>query len=322
MWIGPLVLALIGLSLGLGPKYLEKPLVEPAVSAILNQEVDLKMALWHGFNMALVLSLFTIASGILLYRFRYKLWNYSKKASASSNFDAEKIYYVIFDKMTELASWQTKKLQNGLLRNYFMVVIAATGIFVLIKLLYLGGVPSALNWGKVHFFEWGLFAVMAFATVMAVTTQSRLVSLLSLGIIGFGIALIFMFYGAPDLAATQLIVETLTVVLFLLVVYRLPKFNHYSSKKQRIVDAIFSISFGGLITALVLKAQNLELATSISNQFVEWSYTIAKGKNVVNVILVDFRALDTLGEITVLAIAALGVIALLKKKQPQQKGGK
>jgi len=147
--------------------------------------------------------------------------------------------------------------------------------------------------------------------ILAVIAQSRLTALVALGTIGFGIAFLFALYSAPDLAITQILVETLTVVFFSWVVFRLPEFNDYSSRSTKIADATLSTVIGLLVTVLVLKSKVVELAPSISETLSEWSQPMAHGANVVNVILVDFRALDTWGEITVLGIAAMGVWALL-----------
>jgi len=140
-----------------------------------------------------------------------------------------------------------------------------------------------------------------------VVSESHINALLSLGVIGFGVALIFASHGAPDLALTQILVETMTVALFMFIIYYLPPFRKYSSSSTRWVDIFFCVAFGFVITWLVLKATALQFAPPISEQLVEWSYPLAKGKNVVNVILVDFRAMDTFGEVIVLAIAAIGV---------------
>jgi len=124
--------------------------------------------------------------------------------------------------------------------------------------------------------------------------------------------LIYVLFGAPDLAMTQFLIETLAVVLLVLVLYRLPRFVKYSSVRTRVRDAVIALSAGGLMTSLVFIAADLPFESQVTPYFAEHSYLLAKGKNIVNVILVDFRALDTLGEITVIAIAAVGVYALLK----------
>jgi multicomponent Na+:H+ antiporter subunit A len=137
----------------------------------------------------------------------------------------------------------------------------------------------------------------------------------ALGVVGYGIALIYLLFGAPDLAMTQLLIESLTVILFVLAFYHLPRFAQLSSTRTRWRDAVISLLAGGLITLLVLSAIGVQLSPSISDYFVEVALSQAHGRNIDNVILVDFRGLDTLGEVTVLGIAAIGVYALLKLKK-------
>ena len=145
-----------------------------------------------------------------------------------------------------------------------------------------------------------------------VTTRSRFTAILALGIVGYGIALLFALFGAPDLAMTQFAVETLTLLVFVLVVHRLPSFSDYSSRKGRVRDALLASAGGVMMAAIVLLAASVQMDGSVTDFFAAASLAEANGRNVVNVILVDFRALDTLGEITVIGIAALGVFALLR----------
>jgi multicomponent Na+:H+ antiporter subunit A len=142
--------------------------------------------------------------------------------------------------------------------------------------------------------------------------RSRLGAVVALGVTGYGMGLIYILFGAPDLAMTQFAIETLVVILFVLVLYRLPRFIDISSRAMRWRDAVVSTTIGGLITLLILTVAALPPQLRLKFYFIENSLALAHGRNVVNVILVDFRALDTLGEITVLAIAAIGVFALLK----------
>ena len=124
--------------------------------------------------------------------------------------------------------------------------------------------------------------------------------------------MIYVLFGAPDLAMTQFAIETLTVILFVLVLYRLPRFARYSLQRSRLRDAVIAIFAGSMMTLLVLTVTSTPLVSRLSPYFAEKSYSLAKGRNIVNVILVDFRGIDTLGEITVLAVAAIGVFALMK----------
>ena len=130
--------------------------------------------------------------------------------------------------------------------------------------------------------------------------------------------MIYILYGAPDLAMTQFAIETLTVILFVLVLYRLPRFAIYSGRVTRYRDAMVAITAGVMMSLLVLVVTSTPLISRLTPYFTQNSYTLAKGRNIVNVILVDFRGVDTLGEITVLAVAAIGVFALMKLR-PEDK---
>lgn len=129
---------------------------------------------------------------------------------------------------------------------------------------------------------------------------------------GLAICLVFVFYSAPDLAMTQFSIDTLTVILFVLVLYRLPRYLKLSDYKTRIRDGVLALSFGSIITMLILEVLAQPVQMEISEYYAQNAYLLAHGKNVVNVILVDFRGSDTLMEISVLAIAAIGVFGLLK----------
>ncbi len=150
---------------------------------------------------------------------------------------------------------------------------------------------------------------------MQFSTKSRLTAIVAVGVVGYSVALIFIMYSAPDLAMTQFAIETLTVILFVLIIYKLPKYVKFTSLSRRIRDFIFASLSGLMISLLTLFVISDPMTSELKSYFAENSLTIAKGRNIVNVILVDFRALDTLGEITVLAIAAIGVFALLKLRK-------
>lgn len=159
-----------------------------------------------------------------------------------------------------------------------------------------------------------MIALILMAAAFAVTTRSRFASIMSLGAMGFSVALIFVHFSAPDLGITQVLVETLTVLLLVLVLVRVPGFVQFSSRSERTRDACVALFAGFVLSWIVLAALPLQWAPSIAEYFIENSYELGKGRNIVNVILVDFRALDTLGEIFVLAIAALGVYSMVKLK--------
>jgi multicomponent Na+:H+ antiporter subunit A len=164
----------------------------------------------------------------------------------------------------------------------------------------------------IHFYEAVVAVLLLAGAVSAARVSSRLGAVALLGAVGYGVALIFIIFSAPDLAMTQFLVESLTVILFVLTLYHLPDFARLTPAWIHLRDVVVAASLGGLITALVWAATQTQLDPTISAYFAEQAVPRGHGRNIVNVILVDFRALDTLGEITVLGIAAMGVFALLK----------
>jgi multicomponent Na+:H+ antiporter subunit A len=215
-----------------------------------------------------------------------------------------------------VARTQTRILQNGHLRAYVMTIIVTVVVLAGYTLLTREGLPNLLvkplrEWDA-RFYEAAVAALIVLSAFAAVRAESRLAALAALGVLGYGVSLVYLMFGAPDLAMTQVLVDTLTVILFVLVFYHLPKFARLSKTSARIRDAFIAISAGALMTVLVLVTNTVQLHPHISNYFLENSVGKGYGRNVVNVILVDFRALDTLGEISVLALAGIGVFALLK----------
>jgi multicomponent Na+:H+ antiporter subunit A len=146
----------------------------------------------------------------------------------------------------------------------------------------------------------------------AILSRSRLAAVAALGMVGYSVGLIFVLFSAPDLAMTQFMIETLTVILFVLVFYHLPRFTALSTRTELVRDAVTALAFGALITIVVSIGAGIQLYPKISDYFIEYSVPLAHGRNVVNTILVDFRQFDTFGEITVLGVAGIGVYALLK----------
>ena len=158
---------------------------------------------------------------------------------------------------------------------------------------------------------WSVALLTLGGGVAVVLIRSRLIAIMSMGIMGIGVAFVFLVFGAPDLAFTQLMVETLSVVILALVITRLPVFgSDHRGPLQVIRDAAIAVAVGGALAALLMTIIGAPLDISLSTYFGERSYTDAFGRNIVNVILVDFRALDTLGEIAVVTIAGVSVLAL------------
>jgi multicomponent Na+:H+ antiporter subunit A len=212
--------------------------------------------------------------------------------------------------------FQTRILQNGSLPRYLLTVVTTTTLLVGFTLLrYTHWQDILRGFGDLRLYEIVIAIIIVVSAISVVRAKSRLAAVLSLGVVGFSVALIFVLFEAPDLAMTQFAIEALTVILFLFVLYRLPRFATYTRKVTRYRDALVASAAGAMMTLLVLVITSTPLVSRLTPFFAENSYVLAKGRNIVNVILVDFRGIDTLGEITVLAVAAIGVFALMKLRQ-------
>lgn len=317
LWAPPLALALAGLVLGLVPAWAASHLVGPAVAALAREPVELQLALWHGFNLPLLLSALTLVGGITLFARRRHFWRHADRVEAVRG--PAYAYEVGLAAVVAFAKRQTGALQSGALSRYVLIVIGATSALLAWKFLRFGGWPGPASFGRIELTPAVICGLIITGALAAAAARRRLSALLALGLVGLGVALLFLHYGAPDLAITQVMVEALTVVLLLLVVDRLPAIRPERDRPRLVRDGAVAAVFGGLVGLIALSATQLQIAPSIASTLSAWSYPEAHGRNVVNVILVDFRALDTLGEIAVLAIAGLGVAALLGR--PAGKGG-
>jgi multicomponent Na+:H+ antiporter subunit A len=316
MLLGPIILSGLGLLVGLLVAQFGSTFVGPAVGNILGEPTEVSLHLLPTkFNATVMLSLITIVGGVGLYFVRDPLNQLVQPFNSLNRVGPEQWYQWTLDGMMALARWQTRVLQSGYLRYYLIIIILTTvGLtgFSLISLEVLTK-TNIFRVPQDYFYEYLIYLMIIAATIVVIRTESRLTAVAALGVVGYAIALIFILFGAPDLAMTQFSIETLSIILLVLVLYRLPRFTNFSTIREKSWDMIVAVSGGALMTLLVLIVTALPSSKSrLTPFFAEASYTLAKGHNVVNVILVDFRGFDTMGEITVLGIAAIGVFGLLK----------
>lgn len=315
MRLGPLILSSLGLLAGLLVVQFGRFIVSDAVSGIKAEPIEVELHLLpSAFNSTVMLSLITILGGFGLYTIRDPLRRLVQPLNVMTKFGPEQWYKWTLNGMLALARGQTAVLQSGYLRNYLLLVLGTTGLVTLYTLFVHTNLAEIeiFRLPNVTAYELLIYLVMLAATLVVVTAQSRLAAVAALGVVGYGMALIFILFGAPDLAMTQFSIETLSVILLVLVLYRLPRFTQFSSVGQRTRDIIVAVAGGALMTLLVLVVTALPANSRLTPFFAANSYLLARGHNVVNVILVDFRGFDTMGETTVLGIAAIGVYALLK----------
>ena len=313
LWLPVVILSMLTLVFGIFPYIADDGILNYAFESVAGGETALYLKLWHGFNTVLMLSLLTIVLGLFLFvvnrYLRAPLQNIFKLESISPQSLTESFG----DFFRKFAFIYTRLMHNGYLRNYLIVIILfITG---LVGYRFFTTVPIELiteDLSGFRIYELTVFIIILVSIFYTLRTTSRLTAIASLGVIGYCICLIFVFYGAPDLAMTQFAIDTLTVVLFVLVLFKLPGFLPFRNKKIIFRDALISLGFGGLIMLITLQSLVYPANKEISRFYAENAYTLAKGKNVVNVILVDFRGFDTLIESIVLSIAALGVYGILK----------
>ncbi|KPJ77341.1 MAG: hypothetical protein AMJ54_08570 [Deltaproteobacteria bacterium SG8_13] len=312
LWLGPVVPAAAGLALGLLPGLLSGTLVSSAATAVAAKHVEVHLSLWHGITPMLVLSLVTVAFGCALYVAYISKESLVDRWRWLGSAGPDRWYAVGLEALKALAHWQTRLLQSGHLHHYVLTIVLTTVILTAVTMIRLKGFLIPSTDLDVRAYELFIVILMILAALVAVRAKSRLSAIVAMGVIGYGIALIFVDFGAPDLAMTQFIIETMTVILFVLVIYRLPRYRSISGRGSRLFNGVVATASGVLMTCLVLVAHGVREGSRLSEYFATNSLLLAHGRNVVNVIIVDFRGMDTLGEITVLSLAGIGVYALLK----------
>ncbi|NEX21451.1 monovalent cation/H+ antiporter subunit A [Thiorhodococcus mannitoliphagus] len=288
------------------------PLKVAATSVLQAPPPRFDLAIWHGFNLPLLMSLIALFGGLLVYSARKPLFRQANRLEGV--LDAGAYYDSIVRTVAGFATALTNALDRGSLQRLMVVFVVSVIAMGLAGALGSGspltGPRALLAADAVSVFIALALIVVTLATL--ILHHRRLTALVVVGALGLLVALIFVKFSAPDLALTQLSVEVVTIVLLLLALYFLPQRSpRESSRPRRIRDTVLALLAGGSAGALTW-AMLTRPHESISSFFLENSVPGGGGTNVVNVILVDFRGYDTLGEISVLALAGLGIYAMLK----------
>ncbi|MEL7026637.1 MAG: putative monovalent cation/H+ antiporter subunit A [Pseudomonadota bacterium] len=311
MLAGPVVLAIFGAFFGINPDPLQKVLIDPTVASLLGSIEDAKeLKLWAGVNMPLILSICTVVLGAVIYVFHRPLRAWlARVTSAAPNFDKGWDGFLVG--LKGLAAWQTRIIQPGRLRVYIGATFATAFVAIAGSMIARNAWPGLPDFSDA---TWPVVAISALTcggAIMTALTSSRVAAMAALGVVGIGVALVFIVFSAPDVAITQLLVETLVVVLVAVALLRLPLLDR-GGRDHRPFDAALAIGIGIVVTAVILAVLEHPLDLRLTDYFEATSWPEAFGRNIVNVILVDFRALDTFGEIAVVVIAALSAYALLR----------
>lgn len=303
------VLAALSVLLGLIPA-LAQPAIDAAVRWLGPDAPDETLALWHGVNTALGWSLAVLTVGAVAIAARHRIERLQSRLPRLAG--GQRAYDALVRWLLRGSGRLTGIVQNGSLPVYLGVIGLTLVGSVTLPLARALGTPDELVLAD-SWVQAAVVVIMVVAAVGVALADRRITAVVLVGTVGYGMAGLFVIQGAPDLAVTQLLVETLTVVAFVLVLRHLPdRFSAPVLRGTRLLRAGVGAVVGVVVFAFTLSAVAGRAAPSISAEYVERALPDGGGRNVVNLILVDFRGFDTLGEITVLVTAALGVAVLVR----------
>lgn len=304
------ILVALCLLVGLLPAFTVGSLLAVAASSTIGGEVPYySLAIWHGFNLPLIMSIVALVAGILVYAGRSRLFDLYDRLP---ELDGKLVFEGLVQGLVRKAGQFTLLLENASLQRYLAWMLASALVVSGYWLLQLPSLRGELALSPVD----GVTAVGALMLMVAAVAtvlwhKQRLIALVMLSVVGLFVALAFARFSAPDLALTQLSVEVVTIILLMLALFFLPRVTPAeSSRLRRTRDLGLAGMAGLLVTGLSFAVMTRPYET-IAGFFLENSVSGGGGTNVVNVILVDFRGFDTLGEVTVLAIAGVAIYALI-----------
>ncbi|KKI89968.1 cation:proton antiporter [Bacillus sp. SA1-12] len=327
MLISPMILASLVIIFFFFPNILAYTIIEPAMASILPSlladggHFHVHISGWHGPTPELYMTIGVVLLGVLGYltltKWRSVYRIVPKKLTLNKGYD--RALYCLDKSSLGI----TKFYMTGFIRDYLVYIFTFFIVILGTALIIKQGFSFSLEGtAPVGIYETVLAAVMIIGTITVLFSKSRLTAIIALGSVGYTLSLFFVLFRAPDLALTQLCVETVSVALFLLCFYHLPEFKKKEKKLRfRMTNLIISLGVGTIVTLIALSANSQRVTETIASYFIENSYKLAGGKNMVNVILVDFRGFDTLFEITVLGIASLGIYGMIRVNVKREEEG-
>ena len=315
MRLGPAFMGVLGVVFGIIPEWVSANLIEPAVFAIHPDREEIRLVFFHGINLPLLLSILTLSLGALIYGFRTPLRQGLLAVLDRLWITTPGLYRSGLNQFLTMAGRFTGIVQNGALHTYLTVIILV--MIAAVGSVWLPHLPDMIKITPVSgpWIAVGLFGFILASTAVVVTARHRIPAIGGLGGVGAGVALVFLVFGAPDIALTQLLVETLTLIFISLILLRLPPLETAQKKpRYRTLRNVCLSAGAGLITAtLLMGILQTPLDRSLTAFFESNSVVAAHGRNIVNVILVDFRSFDTLGEICVVVLAAWAGVNLIRR---------
>jgi multicomponent Na+:H+ antiporter subunit A len=334
MLAGPMVLGAVGIVIGLLPEWLGQDVLAPASAAILGEAVESHLTLALDFTSLLLwLSVATWVLGILVFRQARAIRTLLRRLDNALGWTADTVFDAVMFGLIRFSGAVTRLLHHGRLELYMVAVffalaaalfwplLATNGLDWLVPEGDLGGWGSRLAAIDLTLYEWGVVALAVIGLVAVILSPTRLVAILALGVQGTALALVFLLFGAPDLAFTQFMVEVLSVAVLAFVMARLNlDRNDPRPLEDWIRDGTLAVACGIGVSLLLMLVLTGDLDRRLSDLYEATSVPIAHGRNIVNVILVDYRGFDTLGEISVVMGAAVAILILMRVYQKRDPG--
>jgi multicomponent Na+:H+ antiporter subunit A len=322
LWLGPVVLGTVAVLGGIFSSFSHYFVSIPMSSAVWGELVNVTISIIPHFGAALVLSALTVALGMLAYM------NVDRLRGAIDRFynwffggwGPDKGFDQFISGIVQASFWITRKLQGGKLEVYMTCTFATIAAALIIPIWFFDELPKMPDFtGEVNFYEAAVMAIVIIGLLAVIYAKDRLTAIVSLGIQGFAVALLYMLFGAPDLSFTQFMVETLAVVILALVMTRL-KLSAADHRPwgEFFIDMGVALACGIGFMLFLMRVTQDPFDPSLSEFFAAYSKIIAHGANIVNVIIVDYRGTDTWGELAVVMVAGLAILALVRIKSPSQ----
>ena len=320
MWIGPVVLGVLGVLTALFASAFHAHVTNPMASAVGGFEAEVYIGPIPHVNLAFALSAATVLLGLGLFVLQGPLRAAMASVLQAIGWGPDRGFDQAMRGLVH-GSWRvTRIIQGGRLEVYMTLTFAFVAATLLVPLWLYDQWPAMPLVPDLAIYEWAVLLIAVVGCLAVLTAHNRLTAIVSLGIQGFAVALIFMLFGAPDLSFTQFMVETLSVVILALAMTRLRlSTSDPRGRAEKAIDGVVAVACGGALGLVLLAVVQAPFDATLSAFFLENSVPIAHGRNVVNVILVDFRGVDTFGEIAVVMAAGLAILALIRIRVPARR---
>lgn len=310
-WLVPALLSITTIVFGLLPWLLENPVAD-ASSAAAGQPYEPGLALWHGFTVPLGLSALIIAVGALLVAYSGQVGQALRTYRAPIR-GVDAVEYLRQGTIDLGAALVTGPSGTTSMRRHLAAPMIGLLVIAVVAAVTLTDIPDVVA-DRSRPLDWIFVLIVALGVAAAVSAKSRLTVVVVISIAGFGVTLWFFSLGAADVATTQLTVEILTVVILVLILRRLPDRFTPDTQAAKVSSIALAVAMGVAAMLAVLALTGRREKSDAAEYYLREGENVTGGSNIVNTILVEFRALDTLGELTVLGFAGIGIYTLLKSR--------